>query len=169
MPQFLETAGLLYIVEKAAAEGKAIEDFNSGVATIGSGPYKFKEWMPGDHLTLVRNDNYWGEKPDYETVTFKFISNDAARVAALRSGAVDLIDAVPPNDVASLKAVAGLKLFPVASTRLIYLALDSNRDTSPFITDLDGKPLTPNPLKDAKVRAALSGDDRPQPAHRPPA
>ncbi len=84
MPQFLETAGLLYIVEKAAAEGKSIEDFNSGVAAIGSGPYKFKEWMPGDHLTLVRNDGYWGEKPDYETVTFKFISNDAARVAALR-------------------------------------------------------------------------------------
>lgn len=156
MPQFLETAGLLYIVEKKVAEGKSIEDFNSGAAAIGSGPYKFKEWVPGDHLTLVRNDNYWGDKPDHETVTFKFISNDAARVAALRSGAVDLIDAVPPNDIASLKGVSGIKIFPVASTRLIYLALDSKRDTSPFVTDLDGKPLTPNPLKDAKVRAALS-------------
>ena len=156
MPQFIETAGLLYIVEKKVADGKPIEDFNNGSAAIGSGAYKFKEWVPGDHLTLVRNDNYWGEKPDYQTVTFKFISNDAARVAALRSGAVDLIDAVPPNDVNSLKGVKGLKLFPVSSTRLIYLAMDSNRDTSPFITDLDGKPLTPNPLKDARVRAALS-------------
>ena len=156
-PEFMETAGLLYIVEKKAAEGESIEDFNNGSAAIGSGPYKFKEWVPGDHLTLVRNDLHWGDEAGLRHGR----SSSSSPMTPpgwrrLRSGAVDLIDAVPPNDVATLKTVKDIKLFPVASTRLIYLALDSNRDTSPMITDLDGKPLTPNPLKDARVREALS-------------
>lgn len=156
LPQLMELAGLVYIVSKKAAEGKSLADFNNGSAAIGSGPYKVKEWVPGDRLVLTRNDLYWGPKPDYETATFKLISNDAARVAALRSGAVDLIDAVPPNDVPTLEKQAGLKVFSIASSRLIYIAMDSDRDVSPFLTDLDGKPLTKNPLKDARVRKALS-------------
>src|SRR3546814_9442632 len=129
LPNFMELAGLVYIVKWSAAEGAGVEDFNDGTATIGTGPYRFVEWVPGDHLKLEANEYYWGEKPDYEDVTYRFIANDAARVAALRSGAVDLIDAVPPNDVPSLREIEGLKVFSIASSRLIYLALNSDRST----------------------------------------
>lgn len=112
--------------------------------------------MPGDRIELVRNDAYWGPKPAFENVTVKFIANDAARVAALRSGAVDLIDAVPPGDVKTLSGIKTLRLASIASARLVYLALDTSRETSPFIIGADGKPLTPNPLKDARVRLAIS-------------
>lgn len=156
MPQFMEVTGLAYIVSKAATEGKTLEDFNSGEAAIGSGAYKLQEYVPGSHLTLVRNEHYWGEPGAFETVTYRVIGNDAARVAALRSGDVDLIDAVPPNMVESLSAIEGLKVFTVASTRLIYLGLDSDRDASPFITDASGAPLDKNPLKDPRVRQAMS-------------
>ena len=94
--------GLVYIVQKKLAEGKTIEAFNDRSAAIGTGPYKVKEWVPGDHVTLVRNEPIWGKKPAFDNVTIKFIANDAARVAALRSGSVDLIDAVPPGDVKTL-------------------------------------------------------------------
>ena len=107
-PDFIEQVGLVYIVQKKLAEGKTIEAFNSGAAAVGTGPYKVKEWVPGDHITLVRSDKYWGPKPAFENVTIKFIANDAARVAALRSGSVDLIDAVPPGDVKSLSNIKGL-------------------------------------------------------------
>lgn len=156
LPNFMELAGLVYIVKKSAAEGAGVEDFNDGTATIGTGPYRFVEWVPGDHLTFEANEHYWGEKPDYDEVTYRFIANGAARVAALRSGAVDLIDAVPPNDVPSLRGTEGIKVFSIASSRLIYLAVDTGRETSPFITDTAGRPLTPNPLKDARVRNAMS-------------
>jgi peptide/nickel transport system substrate-binding protein len=152
----MELAGMVYIVKKAAAEDAAIEDFNSGKAAIGTGAYTVVEWVPGDHLTLKANPKYWGPKPDYEDVTYKFIANGAARVAALRSGAVDLIDAVPPSDLETIKNTDGLKLFSIASSRLIYLAIDSDRDNSPFITDVNGKPMDKNPLKDARVRNAMS-------------
>lgn len=155
-PDFIEQIGFVYIVEKKVAEGASIEDFNSGKAAIGTGAYKFKSWTPGDNLVLTRNDGFWGKKQDFDNVTIKFISNDASRVAALRSGAVDLIDAVPPGDVKTLQGISGLKVFSTASARIIYLALDSARDKSPFITDKDGKPLDKNPLKDVKVRQALS-------------
>lgn len=155
-PDFIEQIGFVYIVEKAAAEGASLEDFNSGKAAIGTGPYKFVEWVPGDHLTLVRNEGYWGKAPDFDNVTIKFISNDAARVAALRSGSVDLIDAVPPADLATLSKIEGIKVYSTASARMIYLALDSARDESPFVTDTKGNPLTPNPLKNPLVRRALS-------------
>lgn len=155
-PDFIEQIGLVYMLEKKVAEGASIEDYNSGKAAVGTGPYKFKEWVPGDHVTLVRNDAYWDKKAAYDSVTIKFISNDAARVAALLSGSVQLIDAVSPVDVAKLSSTAGIKVHSTSSTRIIYMALDSSRDSSPFIVGPDGKPLTPNPLKDPKVRLALS-------------
>lgn len=154
-PLFVESIGTVYIVSKAATEGKANEDFNGGAAAVGTGPYKFVSWSPGDRLELVRNDAYWGDKPAYEKVTMRFISNDAARVAALLSGAVDLIDLVPPADLPSLKANSDLKVYDTPTVRLVYLALNQ-QDDAPFLTDLNGNPLSSNPLKDARVRKAIS-------------
>ena len=155
-PQFMELAGMVYIVSKAAAEGASIEAFNSGEAAIGTGPYKFVSWTPGDHYALARNETYWGEAPDFENVTYRLMSNSAARVAALLAGDVDLIDSVPPGDVAVLEASEGIQVHSAASGRIIYLGLDSARDESPFITGPDGAPLNPNPLKDVRVRQAMS-------------
>ncbi|WP_342239120.1 ABC transporter substrate-binding protein, partial [Inquilinus sp. OTU3971] len=155
-PQFIEQVGLVYIVSKKASEGKATSDFNSGAAAIGTGPYVFKQWVPGDRLVLAPNPHYWGDKPAFENVTIKFISNDAARMAALLSGSVDLIDGVPPNDVATVESSGKAKVYSTTSGRLIYLALDSARDQSPFVTGKDGQPLAANPLKDKRVRLAVS-------------
>ncbi len=155
-PDFIEQIGSVFVVSRKAAEGKKLEDFNSGAAAIGSGPYKFKTWAKGDRVTLTRNNDYWGKKPDFENATIRVIGNDAARIAALRSNSVDLIDAVPPEDAASIAKMPGYKVFSTASARLIYLALDTTRNDAPFITTTDGKPLTPSPLKNLKVRQAIS-------------
>jgi peptide/nickel transport system substrate-binding protein len=89
-------------------------------------------------------------------VTFKFISKDASRVAALLAGDVHLIDQVAPSDVKEIAKSGKAKVFSIASTRLVYVALDSSRDASPFVTDAKGQPMTANPLKDARIRVALS-------------
>ena len=154
-PLFVENIGTVYIVSKAATDGKTSDDFATGGAAIGTGPYKFVSWSPGDRLVLERNDAYWGEKPAYQTVTMRFIANDAARVAALLSGAVDLIDLVPPADLPQLRANSDLKVYDTPTVRLIYLALNQ-ADDAPFLTDLAGNPLPENPLKDARVRRAIS-------------
>lgn len=155
-PEFIEQIGRVYIVSKKAVGAHRSDDFKSPAVAVGTGPYKFKEWVPGDHMVLARNDAYWGHKPSFDTVTVRFITNDAGRVAALLSGAVDLIDSVPPADVKRVQSSSGMHVFSTPSARIIYLALDTSRDASPYIVGADGQPLTPNPLRNPKVRLALS-------------
>ena len=154
-PTFMQNVGGVFIISKKASETATSADFNSGKAAIGTGPYKFVSWTPGDRLQLVRNDAYWGPKPEWEKVTIRYISNDPARVAALLSGAVDVIDQVPPTDIPTLKKDARVSTFNAASVRLVYIVLNQ-RDDAPGIADLDGKPLTKNPYQDARVRQAIS-------------
>ncbi len=156
VPSLIEQVGRAFILSKKAAGGLTTADFNAGKGMVGTGPYKFVEWRPAQHLKLVRNAAYWGPRPDFENVTLKYIAKDAGRIAALLSGDVDLIDEVSPEGAKQLKADARTRVFSIGSTRLIYLALDSDRDQSPFVTDSAGKPLSRNPLKDARVRRALS-------------
>ncbi|MBI2585277.1 MAG: ABC transporter substrate-binding protein, partial [Rhodospirillales bacterium] len=73
----------IFIVSKKAAEKATTADYNSGKAAIGTGPYKFVEWVPNDRLVLVRNESYYGKKPEWEKVIFKPIKTGPARVAAL--------------------------------------------------------------------------------------
>ena len=156
-PNFSFDVGGVFIVSKKATEGASNADFNSGKAAIGTGPYKFVSWTPGDELKLTRNDAYWGGKPEFDNVTVRFITNDAARVAALLSGSVDLIDLVPPADQPRLRGDSKISVYSTASSRLIYMALNQRADNeAPGVTDLDGKPLGKNPFKDARVRQAIS-------------
>ncbi len=66
---------------------------------VGSGPYKFVEYVKDDRLVLERNDDYWGTKPAWKRLIFRPIPETAARVAALTNGEVDLIVAVPPDQI----------------------------------------------------------------------
>lgn len=131
------------------------EEFNNGKAAIGTGPYKLGEWQRGEKLTLVRNDDYWGDKPEWQTLEFRPITSDPSRVAALLNGDVDIIDRVPTADVKRLEGTDGIKVVSRAGERIIYIQLDTSRDISPYVTDLQGNPIS-NPLRDVRVRKALS-------------
>ena len=144
------------IVSRKNGENAKTVDYNSGKATIGTGPYKLVEWVQGDRLVLVRNDDYWGAKPNWDRVVFKPITNNAARTAALLAGDVELINNVSSTDVDVLRRNAGLVLAQGPGLRLYNLSIDSNRDISPFVADKEGRPMTTNPLKDVRVRRAIS-------------
>ena len=131
------------------------QELDSGKNVIGSGPYKFVSWRNRDHVELVRNDNYWGDKPPWQRVTLRVISDNELRVQALLRLEVDVIDSVPPQSLARLAQHRHAKTISKPSGRLIFLYLDSQRETSPYISSKDGRP-TPNPLRDARVRRALS-------------
>ena len=133
------------------AEGITTEALNRGEGLIGTGPYKFVEWTRGNRLVLAANPDYWGGKPKWERVIYRPMSNDAARVAALLAGDVDMIENPPPADIKKLRGNPNVKISEVLSNRLIYLALDVGEPTA-GIPDTDGK----NPLKDLRVRKALS-------------
>ena len=62
---------------------------------VGTGPFKFAEWVQGDHVTLTRYDGYWGDAPALATATFKFISDPNAAFAAMMAGDVDAFPNFP--------------------------------------------------------------------------
>lgn len=143
------------IVSRKAVEAPTA-DFNSGKAAIGTGPFKFVEFVPGDRVVVARNDGYWGEKPAWTKVAMKLIPNNAARTAALLAGDVHMIEAVPSADLPRLKGNAQVAIHRITSSRVIYLAFDQARDQTPYVTDKAGALLPNNPLKDARVRQAIS-------------
>ncbi|MCA3152476.1 MAG: ABC transporter substrate-binding protein, partial [Rhodocyclaceae bacterium] len=90
----------VFIVSRKVAEAASSDDFNTGKAVIGTGPWRFSSWRRGDAVELLRNDQHWGLKPAFERVTLRIITSDPTRMAALLSGDVDAIETVPTADIA---------------------------------------------------------------------
>ena len=81
-------------------------------APTGTGPFMFKEFVPGDHYTIVKNPNYWdtANAAHLDSVVFKPIADSANRLAALKSGTVDIIDFVDANQLNDVKSDTTLQL-----------------------------------------------------------
>jgi len=143
------------IVSRKNGEGMETRDYNSGKAAVGTGPYRFVSYTPGDRAVFEASTTYWGGVQPWSRVVYRMIPNDSARVAALRAGDVDAIDNVPTRDVAAMRQVPGITVQTKVGQRLIYLYLDVGRERSPFVTDLRGNPI-PNPMRDVRVRRAMT-------------
>ncbi len=144
------------IVSKKVAENLSTADFSSGKGVIGTGPFKFAAYVPGERYEVVRNDEYYGTKPAWQKVVFRIITQDSSRIAALLAGDVDLIEAVPPGELPKLRENKNLSVHAGSSDRVFILFFNLARDTIPSLVDKQGKPLTKNPFKDVRVREAMS-------------
>jgi peptide/nickel transport system substrate-binding protein len=104
----------------------AIEKYGEDVRQnpVGAGPYILREWVKGDRLVMVRNENYYGKKPTVEKLTFRIIPEDATREAMLRSGQIDVCYKPLPSNVASLKADPNVTVDMPLDTRTIFMGLN---------------------------------------------
>jgi peptide/nickel transport system substrate-binding protein len=108
---------------------------------IGTGPYKLQEWKREQSITLVRNDNYWGPKPQIPVVEFRIIPDVAARVSALLAGEVHLIPDVPPQSIDQVNKSGGVEVRSVVGRRVIFVAFNT---------------MQPGPLQDVRIRQAIN-------------
>jgi ABC-type transport system substrate-binding protein len=106
-----------------ASGGAPLED------AVGTGPYVVKDWVRGDSLTLEANPNYWGEPAKTKTVVFKWNSEAAARLNALKAGEIQGMDNPDPNDFATIEGDSALKLYPREALNIFYVGL--NNDVKP--------------------------------------
>ena len=149
--------GNIFIIPHELGPDPATEDFNSGKNAIGTGPYRFISFKPGDRIEMERFDDYWGDKPHWQHVTYRMITADPSRTAALLAGDVGIIEFVPPEDLSSLRKDSRVTLSDVLSNRSIFLWLDHRQNgPTPKITGPNGEVLATNPLNDLRVRQALS-------------
>ncbi len=145
----------VFILPKSVV-GAAPEDFSSGRAAIGTGPFHVVSFRYGESMVLEPNPYYWGGKVPWQRVTVRVIGNDAAREAALLAGDLDLIENVPPEDVARLTETQGIAVFGRPADRVAFLLPNVAPDTLPLLTDKQGQKLDRNPLRDLRVRQAMS-------------
>lgn len=98
-PFFINLGQHLQIVNQ-----KAIESSDPARQPVGTGPFKFVEWVQGDHITIARADKYFvPNRPYLDGVVFSFRPVDESRILALRSGELDWVDGVPLQDIKSLQ------------------------------------------------------------------
>ncbi len=153
MPAYLST---IFVMSKAAGEKVTSDDLNQGRGVIGTGPYRFVSWARGISADLAVFPDYWGPKPAWDRVSVRSIPTPGTRLAALLAGDVDIIDAVPSQDIERLRGDARVALFTKPSTTVLTMFPDHRPRPSPKVLDNAGRPMTVNPIADVRVRRALS-------------
>jgi ABC-type transport system substrate-binding protein len=93
----------------------------------GAGPYILDKWVKGDRIEMVRNENYWGEKPTVAKIIWKIVPEAATREAMLRAGQIDICYKPLPSNVAALKADPKITVEMPLDTRTIFMGLNCQK------------------------------------------
>ena len=149
----------LFIVSADAAADystgeTSAEGFNSGEATVGTGPFEYVSWEPKGSLVLERYEDYWRGPAPWERVIRREISDDASRLAALKAGDVDVVNYVSSADYLALENDSEIDTYIGESVYVMNLQLDQ-RDETPRVYAKDGGELDENPFQDPRVREAI--------------
>ncbi len=160
-PLLLDKLTFIFIMDKDWAEANNVErpqDLGNQEETYsvlnanGTGPFVLQTREPDARSTFTRNPDYWGELDgDFDEVLFQPVSTDPTRVAALISGDLDLITAVPSQNVDQLDANQDIKLQTTDEFRTLFFGFDLGSETLQY-GDAGGT----NPFQDARVREAVN-------------
>jgi glutathione transport system substrate-binding protein len=127
----------LIISPKALTEQGA----NISKNPVGTGPYKFKEWVQGDRLAVVKNPDYWQQGiPKVDSITFKPVPENGSRIAMLKTGEADFIYPMPTEQVAEVEGQKDIVIDKIDSTIVRYITLNTMK----------------KPYDDVKVRQAIN-------------
>ncbi|MBO9541648.1 ABC transporter substrate-binding protein [bacterium] len=132
----------LAIASMAIISPKALEKWGVDVARhpVGTGPFRFVKWVPGERLVLEANPDYWDGRPYLDKLVFKPVTDNAVRLLELEVGEVHGMDGINPDDVGRIEADPELAFYSQAGLNVGYLALNN---------------LKP-PFTDARVRRAVA-------------
>jgi len=119
---FLTRSGMSVLPKHLLAD----KDMNTAAFNrkpVGTGPFKFKEWVTGDHVTVARNDNYYFGRPKLAEIIYKVIPDENACLVALEAGEVDETG-IPPKDYQRMKLLAGINVFEFDALTYSYLGFN---------------------------------------------
>jgi peptide/nickel transport system substrate-binding protein len=107
---------------------------------IGTGPYMLANWARAEEVVLTRNPDYWGDAPALETLVFKVVQEDGARIVEIEAGTVDVAVRIPPADIPRLEANPNVDVVITPGLRTIYIFFN----------------VTAEPFDDVRVRQAVN-------------
>jgi len=138
---FIPGRGAAMIVSKSYYDKVGEEKFVRN--PVGTGPYKFVSYTPGESIDVERFDGYWGEKPSVGEARFIFVAEDTTRVAKLKAKEVDMITTCPYPLVKDLEKTPGLKVIRLATNHPTPSIVFANRNPK-------------HPWHDRRVRMAMA-------------
>ncbi len=97
---------------------------------IGTGPFRFKEWVKDERVVLAPNDDYWADPPALSGLVFRAIPDNASRLLELFKGSIDGMDGLAPDQVRLVRERSGVRLLRAPGLNVAFLAL--NCDRPPF-------------------------------------
>lgn len=122
--------------------GESLKQYGDevGIHGVGTGPFKVEEFTPNQTFRLVRNDDYWGEKPLLDSLNIVNVPDANGRATIVQSGQAQISLGIPPASVPAIQSNKSLALIDAPSVRIVYIGLNCN-----------------NPmLSDARVRQAMN-------------
>jgi len=131
-PAFLSKVafGVFVIQEKKVLDATGGDSTKLSENYNGTGPYRLKEWVQGDHVTLEANPDYWGPAPKEKTFILRWSTEAAQRLLELQSGTVDGIDNPGPDDIKTIQSSSDLKFYARQPMNIFYLGM--NDTIKPF-------------------------------------
>jgi len=120
----------------------AVERWGSafGQHPVGTGPFKFESWTPGQEIVLVRNGDYFKGAPAIERVTYRVVPEESVRTLMLQAGEVHVAVGIPPDQIPLLERMRGVEVKQTPSTMMMYLAMNGQK----------------SPFNDVRVRQAMN-------------
>ncbi len=107
---------------------------------VGTGPYRFVEWVSGERVVMEANPDYWGGEPEVERLVWTWSPEDAVMTMSLQAAEVDIAAPLPPVFAPTIDANPDIEVVEVTGSRVFWIALTT----------------TIEPLDDARVRRALN-------------
>jgi peptide/nickel transport system substrate-binding protein len=134
------------------------DGFKDQEKPVGTGPYMFKDRVKGDHVTLTRNDGYWGNKPNFKTQQFKIVPEAASREALVRAGQADVVLLPPVSDLPAMQKDSSLKVLLAPGDRTIFLAFNTQDPSQPLLQKLEVRQALNYAVnKDQIIKSVLFG------------
>jgi peptide/nickel transport system substrate-binding protein len=112
------------ISSPAAIEANGANYGTPSVGAVGTGPFKFVEWVEGDHITVDANADYWGGKPTIDQVIWRVIPDASARYLALKAGDIHGMEQATPEDFAAAQGDPELQVLFKPPLNTVYLAFN---------------------------------------------
>jgi peptide/nickel transport system substrate-binding protein len=117
----------MFAISSPAAIEAAGEDYGTpAVGAVGTGPFKFVEWVEGDSITVEANADYWGGAPKVDEVIWRVIPDDSARFLALQAGDIQGLEQAVVEDLAAAEADPDLYVLTRPALNTGYLAFNYN-------------------------------------------
>jgi len=155
-----------FIMNKAQLESSGETFGTPDVLPLGTGPYELVEFVPDDHVTLERYEDYWGEPGAAQRIVIRQIPDSQTRLLAMQSGEIDGTFDVPISEVDQWEGLDGVTVITAPSNGVYQLILD--QETPPFDDLHVRKAIAYAVDREGIVQAVLNGKGSPALAINPP-